>query len=237
MDTSKKSNTNKVLGIIIGVVFAIIAVLSVGFLMSGSGSDKVEPAGGSGGVTEPLVTVTYCPEQVNTDNPNFSIEGVVVGDSGPCTLTINGEIVTDVAAGEHKKWAKNYTVKAGDTFSLDIRAKDNNGKEVQVLKKVYCQQLKKVSDLKSKTNYTYTKNTYTGNHIFVKRKPGGLNIRQYAGAYSYIKVIDYITSNDYSSQMIYLGSYSYDNEGNMWYKVISPRGYTGYVRSDLVRSK
>ena len=96
MDTSKKSNTNKVLGIIIGVVFAIIAVLSVGFLMSGSGSDKVEPAGGSGGVTEPLVTVTYCPEQVNTDNPNFSIEGVVVGDSGPCTLTINGEIVTAV---------------------------------------------------------------------------------------------------------------------------------------------
>lgn len=205
------------------MIVGMICMIAFGtFLNIGSAE------GNSGGVVsmqEPVLIISSCPESVNSNNPSFTAEGVMVSDTGSCTLYINGErIAATTTAGEQLKWSQTYYMSGGETRDLTFELVDSNGTKKTETRTVYCQVLQNVPKLVSKP--------ITRGCSLVKKKAGGLNIREYPGT-SY-DVIDFIQSYDYTSTMTYTGYYCMASDGYVWYEVISPKGKCGYVRSDLV---
>lgn len=212
------------------VMVAIITILSVfliaiiGFIayfaISGNSENKANKK-----TNPPVINITSCPQQVTSDDPNVTVEGILLSDAPFCNLSINGEVVATTTSQEvQKKWSKTYTLSPGETKQLTIEAKDSNDVVTEEQRSVYCQQLNKKKKLAP----------ITPGCTLVKKKSGGLNIRAYAGT-SYM-VVDFIDRNDYTSEMTFTGHYKVDYQGYTWYEIISPRGKHGYVRSDLVKS-
>ena len=221
-----------IVAIIAFIALAIIittAILVVPRIMESTGGKTQQVSVDT--TIPPILSIIECPEQVNQDNASFTVEGIIVSDSGACTLTINGDtIATTGGAGNQLKWSKSYQVASGKTENYTFEVKDSYGNITTETRSVYCQPLKTVP---KQTKVTTAPKNYSNVTSFVKRKPGGLNIRKYAG--TEYTVVDYIYPNDYVSRMVYTGQTAYDSNGDLWYRVISPSGRYGYVRSDLVK--
>ncbi len=181
----------------------------------------------------PVLAITSCPEQVNSDSPYANIEGYIVSDSGSCVLTINGETVTNSGvSGNQVKWSKSIQVQPEETKEVVFELRDNNGVVTSETRYIYCQTLQNVE--KKQNQKPKNDAPITAGCSLVKRKAGGLNIREYPG--TDYEVVDYIAANDYTSEMVFTGNYRITYDNYTWYEVISPSGKHGYVRSDLVRS-
>lgn len=183
--------------------------------------------------SEPKIAITACPEQVTSDSPSFNLEGYIVSDTGSCSLKINGESVTTTGlAGNQVKWSKYVQLSSGETRELVFEATDDNGNTTSETRYVYCQPLQTIE--KKPVQTIPQSAPVTPGCLLVKKKPGGLNIREYPGIY--YDVVDYINDNDYTSTMTFTGYYEVSYDTYTWYEVISPGGKHGYVRSDLVRA-
>ena len=204
---------------ILSVVIIALMILATYFFVSRKSVNNPMP------MNPPIVNVTSCPSQVTSDNPYVTIEGIMVSDSQYCTLTINGEtIATSTVPGVQTNWSKSYVLTAGETKEFNIEARDSQNLVTTEKKTVYCQQLNKKKN----------RAPITPGCTLVKKKSGGLNIREFAG--TYYDIVYFINKNDYTSEMVYTGNYRIDYDNYTWYEVIAPNGKHGYVRSDLVQS-
>ena len=218
------------------MICAVIGIISMSLIMVAgmicmivfgafSGFGSSEKDGNVVAMNEPVLLISSCPESINSNNPSFTTDGIIVSDLGACTLYINGERVASTEnAGEQVKWSQTYQMYGGETRDFVFEVVDSNGTKKTETRTVYCQSLQNVPKLVSKP--------ITPGCTLVKKKAGGLNIREYPGT-SY-DVIDFIAAYDYTSTMVFTGYYRVAYDGYTWYEVISPKGRHGYVRSDLV---
>ena len=174
----------------------------------------------------PLLVLNDSPSviyaQENT-NGTVTLSGVIMDEENSCVLKINGEIIETANKGDSVDWSANFDIPSGESKEFNIELVNSNGVISGETRTVQCQ---KTSEEESDTN------ALMAGCEFVKKKSGGLNIRQYAG--TDYDVIDFIEKYDYYSKMIYLGETAMDYEGYIWYHIIAPNGNYGYVRSDLV---
>ena len=236
---SKKTPVGQIVTyIVLGIIILILAVVLIFSIMRGSSkpaesSVQVTSSNDNPNSTEPpLIVITECPEQINSDEDKFTLRGYVVSDAGECELTVNGEkICSTNSAGIQKEWSKSFYISAGDTKKLEITAKDANGNTSEEKRTVKCVDIQKI---KKEDTAADKEGPVTPGCSFVKRKPGALNIREYSG--TEYKIVDVIGENDYTSKMVFTGHYVTDTQNYTWYEIISPSGQHGYVRSDLVRA-
>lgn len=220
----REDNGNKTLMVVIIALLSVFLLVIIGivsyFLISGGAGGQTRQAS-----NPPIIHIVSCLDQVDSDNPDVTIEGVLISDAESCSLSINGEVVATTTSQEvQRKWSKTYTLNPGETREFKIEAKDSENVVTTEKKTVFCQNLKEKKPTPS----------ITAGCSFVKKKSGGLNIRSYAG--TEYPVVDFINANDYTSRMTFVGRYKVDYLGYTWYEVVSPRGLHGYVRSDLVRA-
>ena len=179
---------------------------------------------------EPFLGILSCPEQVTSDYPTFSAEGIIVSDTSTCSLSINGENIASTGGpGNQVKWSKSFQLTPGEWKTLVFEARDANGRVKSDTRYVYCQPLNVIVKEPPKQLAPITPGC-----ALVKKKPGGLNIRYLPG--THYRVVAYIGDNDYSSEMTFTGNYTIGYDNYTWYEVIAPNGMHGYVRSDLVRT-
>ena len=236
---SKKTPVGQIVTyIVLGIIILILAVVLV-FSITGGSSKPAEPSvqvtsdnGNPNSTEPPMIVITECPDQINSDEDKFTLRGYVVSDAGGCELSINGEkICSTGSAGIQKEWSKSFYISAGDTKNIDITAKDDSGNTTEEKRTVKCVDMQKI---KEEETATVKEVPVTPGCSFVKRKPGALNIREYSG--TEYNIVDVIGENDYTSKMVFTGHYVTDNQNYTWYEIISPSGQHGYVRSDLVKA-
>lgn len=238
----KKYNVSHVVTyIVLGVIILTLAVFLIFSLFNKSNIGVTEdtvssiPAdtNNTDKSTEPLIIITECPEQVNSDDDKFTVSGYIVSDLGSCELKINGKDVCKTSgAGKQSQWDESFYVSDTGEKNLEFIVTDENGNsssEKHSVKIIDTQKIKE--DEKSQE---VKEVPVTPGCAFIKRKPGGLNIREYAG--TDYNVVDMIGDNDYTSRMVFTGHYVTDDNNFTWYEIISPNGQHGYVRSDLVRA-
>ena len=207
------------------VIMSVIVIAGMSFMLASGAFNQPKTDLAQGSYDEPILVVTSCPDSVNSNNPSFTAEGIIVSDSSACSLYINGEKVASTGkAGEQVKWTKAFQLFAGEKRQLAFEVVDSNGNKSSEIREVYCQSLQSVPKLVSKP--------ITPGCNLTKKKAGGLNIREYPG--TIYDVVDFIQSYDYTSTMVFTGNYTVAYDGYTWYEVISPKGKHGYVRSDLV---
>lgn len=178
----------------------------------------------------PILNVTSCPSVVYAAENQVAevyIEGTMFDEKKSCILKINGETIEISSPGSTTKWSASFYLAAGTSREFLIELVNDNDLSVSTVKSVYCEKVDVGGNVADITT------PLKSGCEFVKKKPYGLNIRQYAG--TQYKIVDYISKDDYTSKMIFVGLYQVDNEGYIWYEVVSPNGKNGYVRSDLVR--
>lgn len=224
---SKKTLLTVLITILSILLIAMIGVL-VYFVVT-NGSEK-SASSETAEIAPPTLTITSCPDQVNSDNPYVTITGTLSSEASSCTLTINGETVASVSVpGTQVQWNKTYQLQSGETKTFQLEAKDSDNRITTMSKSVFCQPLQQ-----QKQESKRQRAPITPGCTLVKKKSSGLNIREYPGtAYD---IVDYIAGNDYTSTMTFTGNYRIDSEGYTWYEVIAPNGKHGYVRSDLVQT-
>lgn len=235
MDRAKynsREGGNSNLPIIIAMIGVCVVVLSamITMFVVMNGRDKKnvnnEP---------PVLTITQCPETIYADentNATLVLSGTMMDKNTGCELKINGKSVqVSKNKGETVNWTASFVIPAGVTEEYIFELRNDNNISVSETRKVYCHSIKEV--VQTPTPAPKVTSPLQAGSEFVKKKSGGLNIRRYAG--TQYDVIDFINGTDYTSRMVFTGSYDVDYQGYTWYQVISPNGRYGYVRSDLVK--
>ena len=216
-----KSNKGLMVAVIVLCIITISVIIGL-FTYIILNDKKVEE--------EPILVVDECPNVIYAQENTIgkvTLSGTIRDDNFPCVLKVNGKTVeTAMEKGITVNWSESFDVPAGISQEFVIELKNNNGVIVSQTRTVYCQSVDTTESAKMPSG------PLIAGSEFVKKKSGGLNIREYAGtAY---KVIDFINGYDYTSKMVFIGNYRVDYEGYTWYQVIAPNGKYGYVRSDLV---
>lgn len=208
----------------LAVIFALVTYLTNGFGSAGKAETQAVQS-------VPVLTITSCPEQVTSVDPTVVISGSMSDSASTCVLTINGETI-DVtpSAGASKSWSKSYVLTEGETRTFEIVLTNEQGVSAKETKTVYCQALQNTP--KAAPQPVVTGPLQAGCE-FIKKNANGLNIRSYAG--TDYDIVAYIARGDYTSRMVFTGSYRVSYDGYTWYQVIAPNGKYGYVRSDLVK--
>lgn len=226
--TNNRGNSN--MPIIIALLAACIVVLGVMLTMilvmdnKKDAEVKAEP---------PVLVITECPSTVyanENSSTTLNMSGTMMDKNTSCELKINGQSIKTVASiGETVTWTASFNISAGATMDYRIELINANNISVSETRTVRCEAV----TVPTSTPAPTAEGPLQLGCEFVKKKGGGLNIRQYAG--TYYDVVDFINRDDYTSRMVFTGNIDVDYEGYTWYQVISPNGKYGYVRSDLVR--
>ncbi len=226
----EKTNRNLVIILTILVVFTIIiGAIVVGLVAfpKSDGSDGQNKT--TAAQTHPVLVVDKYPEQVDSTSPMVTLSGTIRDNNTTAVLTINGETVCKYLSsdiGTEKEWEWTVTLSAGTDNKFEIKLCNSYDKTDIQTCNIFC---RKIEKQESPANF----GPLQSGCEFVKKRPGGLNIRSYAGTeYS---IVDYIDDNDYTSRMTFTGNYSTDSDSYIWYQVFTPKGKVGYVRSDLVK--
>ncbi len=221
----KQSNASKIVIIILSAVLGTILLVGTVVYTSIAISSKRSSASD----TAPMITVSPYNSVVSSENPVFTLSGTIFDGKKTASLYINEELIctyTKEDIGKPKEWSAMYTLSPDSNYTYEIVLENSRGDIDTETCNVTCKSV-------SKQTTTTVPNKSIHNGVgFTKSRPGGLNVRRYAG--TDYDVIYFINRNDYTTELTYLGSYDYDYEGYIWYHVLCPNGMSGYVRSDLV---
>lgn len=230
VETPNKGNSNIhiIIALLVVCVVVLGSMLTMILVMNGEKGKEVnnEP---------PVLVITECPSTVYTDEnttTTINLSGTMMDKNTSCELKINGQpIKTTSIIGETIDWNASFVIAAGSTMDYRFELVNENNISVSETRTVRCEAI--AAPPATPTPTPTADGPLQMGCEFVKKKGGGLNIRQYAG--TYYDVVDFIQKNDYTSRMVFTGNIDVDFEGYTWYQIISPNGKYGYVRSDLVR--
>lgn len=201
------------------IILAVTAVLFVIFLILTILSFVSPPENKDDSTQQaPVLSLTHEYISTQTDRETILITGTISASDTSSNLTLNGELIDSVSAGESGKvWSKTIPLTPGQN-SFILTLSDNTGN----------------SRSESFSVERLVPIVYQPGTVFVKLDKAAIYIRPTPQISD--KYVIKLASNDYTTQLVCVGVEHTDPDGNLWCKVRTPSNGIGWVRTDLIKA-